>query len=470
MLAGERPLGQLRQPRSAAARAPADDRVGDRVELPPARRARAARAAAPGGLPRDASARARRACWRAPTSDAARCRRHPGEPRRVLDGRRRASGATAVAAAAARADPRVRLDRLEDEGESSARERGARGGSSCDLAVRTAPGLFGPTSRSASSAWRPITTTCAPRWTGTSTGARGERRCGSSARCGGCGSRTGTSRRAAPGAARARDRRRADARARARAARRVAPVVVARGLRGVRPVQHRSDGVRRRDRRRLGAGLGADGVRSGRDVPATRARRWRGSRTAGGASKRSVVAWEAGYALQVIGGARWFGGDERAAGEAYDEAVAIFERLGHRSGARVGAARRRPDGGALRQTRARQRDVPAGAAPQHAIGDRAGSAQALNFLAAISRDNGDHETALGAIREALSLAREVGELWATCWALDGLAGIARDVGEPEIAARLLAHSGGSRRAPATASRRTSAAARGGSRGAADGAR
>ena len=41
--------------------------------------------------------------------------------------------------------------------------------------------------------------------------------------------------------------------------------------------------------------------------------------------------WEAGYALHLIGGARWFGGDERAAGEAFEEAVEIFDVIGHRS-------------------------------------------------------------------------------------------------------------------------------------------
>jgi predicted ATPase/DNA-binding SARP family transcriptional activator len=151
--------------------------------------------------------------------------------------------------------------------------------------------------------------------------------------------------------------------------------------------------------------------------------------------------WEAGYTLMVSGGARWFGGDARAAGEAYDEAVDVFEALDHRSvlasarrGAGLMAARcGRPVVGELMCLEALRLS--------NAIGDRAGSAQALNFAAAISRDSGDHATALQRYGDALSLAREVGELWATCWALDGLGGIARTVGEPEIAARLLAHSG-----------------------------
>src|SRR5262249_54079826 len=37
-------------------------------------------------------------------------------------------------------------------------------------------------------------------------------------------------------------------------------------------------------------------------------------------------AWEAGYAIQLVAAARWFAGDEGAAGEAYQEASAIFER------------------------------------------------------------------------------------------------------------------------------------------------
>ena len=151
--------------------------------------------------------------------------------------------------------------------------------------------------------------------------------------------------------------------------------------------------------------------------------------------------WEAGYALQVTGGARWFGGDDQAAGEAYDEAVEIFDALGHRSvlastmrGAGLMAARcGRPVHGAAMCLEAQRLS--------EAIGDRAGSAQALNFAAAISRDSGDHETALLRYRDALVLAREVGELWATCWALDGLGGIARLIAEPDVAAILLAHSG-----------------------------
>lgn len=151
--------------------------------------------------------------------------------------------------------------------------------------------------------------------------------------------------------------------------------------------------------------------------------------------------WEAGYALQVTGGARWFGGDDQAAGEAYDDAVEIFAALEHPS---VLASTRR--GAGLMAARcghpSRGRAMcEAAYALSQMIGDRAGSAQALNFIAAICRDIGDHETALRRFGEALSLAHEVGELWATCWALDGLAGVALTVGEPELAVRLLAHSG-----------------------------
>jgi non-specific serine/threonine protein kinase len=152
--------------------------------------------------------------------------------------------------------------------------------------------------------------------------------------------------------------------------------------------------------------------------------------------------WEAAYALQVIGGAHWFGGDEQAAGAAFAEAAEIFERLGHRSV--LASARRSAGLMAARCGNPTRGKALCRAALElsDAIDDWAGSAQALNYLAAISRDEGDQETAIADHAEALSLARRVGELWATCWALDGLAGAAREVGELEVAARLLAHSGG----------------------------
>jgi predicted ATPase/DNA-binding SARP family transcriptional activator len=153
------------------------------------------------------------------------------------------------------------------------------------------------------------------------------------------------------------------------------------------------------------------------------------------------LPWEAGYALQNIGGARWFDGDYRAAAEAYDEAVEIFERLGHRSA--LASVQR----GAGLMT-ARCGDPARGANMclqalrlSEEIGDRAGRAQALNFAAAISRDIGEDEIALRRYADALLLARELGQLWATCSALDGIAGAARAVDEAEIATRLLAHSG-----------------------------
>ena len=151
--------------------------------------------------------------------------------------------------------------------------------------------------------------------------------------------------------------------------------------------------------------------------------------------------WEAGYALQVIGGAWWFGGEEQAALKAFEEAVEIFERLEHRSvlasvqrSAGLMAARCGQPGRGLALCRA-------ALVTSTAIDDRAGNAQALNFLAAISREQGDLETALARYADALSDAHEVGELWATCWALDGIAGLACAAGEDELAVRLFACSG-----------------------------
>ena len=62
----------------------------------------------------------------------------------------------------------------------------------------------------------------------------------------------------------------------------------------------------------------------------------------------------------------------------------------------------------------------------------------LNFLAAISREEGELDVAAGRYVDALSRAREVGDLWATCSALDGIAGVACQYGEYWLAARLLA--------------------------------
>ena len=151
--------------------------------------------------------------------------------------------------------------------------------------------------------------------------------------------------------------------------------------------------------------------------------------------------WEAAYVLQVVGGALWFGDAEAQALEAFEEAIKTFERLQHSSvlasverGAGLMAARcGNPARGLALCRSALKRST--------AIDDRAGSGQALNFLAAINRELGDHAAALAHYGEALRHAHAVGELWATCWALDGLGGVAGELGEPELGALLLASSG-----------------------------
>ncbi len=151
--------------------------------------------------------------------------------------------------------------------------------------------------------------------------------------------------------------------------------------------------------------------------------------------------WEAAYAQQLVAASHWFSGDEASAACAYQEAADVFEEIGHgsvlasvRRGAGLMAARcgQPGRGEALCEAALRFTD---------AIGDRAGSAQALNFLAVISRDTEDQLSALARYAEALSHAGEVGELWATCSALDGIAGVARRFGDAELAVRLLACSG-----------------------------
>lgn len=150
--------------------------------------------------------------------------------------------------------------------------------------------------------------------------------------------------------------------------------------------------------------------------------------------------WEAGYALNLIGGACWFSGDEAAAGKAFEEAVEIFGEIGQpsilasvgRCAGLMAATCGSPARGTALCTDALRLS--------EAINDRAGSAQALNFLAAISRHADQPRVAIVRHAEALRLAREVGDVWATCWALDGIAGAARETGQPEIAARLHAKS------------------------------
>ena len=150
--------------------------------------------------------------------------------------------------------------------------------------------------------------------------------------------------------------------------------------------------------------------------------------------------WEAGYALQLIAATHWFADDHERARVAYEEAIEIYERLGHGS---VLASVRRGAGLMAAVGGDAERGVALCLAAlrfSDTIGDRAGSAQALNFLGAIKRDAGDREAALEHFAEALERAREVGELWATCSALDGIAGAASAFGEPELAVRLFARS------------------------------
>jgi predicted ATPase/DNA-binding SARP family transcriptional activator len=161
-------------------------------------------------------------------------------------------------------------------------------------------------------------------------------------------------------------------------------------------------------------------------------------------SRRGFAAlghdWGAGYALQLIAATRWFEDDAMRARMAYEEAVEIFERLEHGS---VLASVRRGAGLMAAVSGEVERGTALCLAAlrfSESIGDRAGGAQALNFLGAISRDDGDREAALGHFVQALMRAREVGELWAVCSALDGIAGAACAFGEPELAVRLFARS------------------------------
>lgn len=151
--------------------------------------------------------------------------------------------------------------------------------------------------------------------------------------------------------------------------------------------------------------------------------------------------WEAGYALMLTGAAQWFAGDVPAARTGYAEAAEIFARLQHGS---VLASARRGEGLMTALTG----DPERGEALCHdalafteSIGDRGGSAQALNFLAAIARLTGDFDLMAERHAAALVYAREVGELWATCSALDGIATVARAAGKAMLAAQLLACSG-----------------------------
>jgi predicted ATPase/DNA-binding SARP family transcriptional activator len=165
------------------------------------------------------------------------------------------------------------------------------------------------------------------------------------------------------------------------------------------------------------------------------------------------AAWEAAYAVHVTGGVHIFAGDIDSARAAYEESVSVFERISHGS---VLASARRGAGVTMALTGDRVRGTALcreALAFTESIGDPAGSAQALNFLAAISHRHGDLAVAAARYGDALEKAHEVGELWATCAALDGIAAIAWATGELEVAARLharsdkLAERGGYRRPP-----------------------
>jgi non-specific serine/threonine protein kinase len=151
--------------------------------------------------------------------------------------------------------------------------------------------------------------------------------------------------------------------------------------------------------------------------------------------------WEAGYALQMVGATSWFVGNERAAVPAYEEAVTIFERLGH--GSVLASVRRGAGLMAARSGQARRGKVLCEEALRFtdSIGDRVGSAQAHNFLGSICREQGELGEAVEHFVAALALAREIGDLWGTCSALDGIANAACRHGEHELAARLLGCSG-----------------------------
>jgi predicted ATPase/DNA-binding SARP family transcriptional activator len=148
--------------------------------------------------------------------------------------------------------------------------------------------------------------------------------------------------------------------------------------------------------------------------------------------------WEAGYALQLVALAHAYAGREQVALTSYEELLGIFERLGHGS---VLASVRRGLGlmaalcGDARRGRALCRTA---LAFSNAIGDRAGSGQALNFLATISREGGDSREAAELHADALVRADQIGDLWATCSALDGIASVAAESGEHELAVSLFA--------------------------------
>lgn len=150
--------------------------------------------------------------------------------------------------------------------------------------------------------------------------------------------------------------------------------------------------------------------------------------------------WESAYALQLIGGACWFAGDLETAEEAFVRATQAVERLGHVS---VLASVRRGAG----MMSALLGRAERGAALCHQaltlserVGDRSGSAQALNFLGAIARTSGAPDVAAERHARALRYAREVGDLWATCAALDAIASLACAAGDLRLAVRLRTHS------------------------------
>lgn len=146
------------------------------------------------------------------------------------------------------------------------------------------------------------------------------------------------------------------------------------------------------------------------------------------------LPWEAGQALQLLGGQEWHAGNYKAACDHYGYALELNRAAGSRTfmdslqahGLMLALLGRVEDG---------VREIQAGLELADRRRDRVSACHALTYRAAVATYEGDHDEATRLYALALRSAADAGDLWIVLWALDGLATRAAHA-QPAAAARL----------------------------------